>query len=119
MELPPHTRPRTHFGCVEFFSYQGQFGGLKQELVPAALFGIAVLMLIPIVMVVVSVMLTGQTLRWISVIVAVGFFVFNVIGLPTYSGLYDKFLIVVGLGWNATTAWYAWTSLSVGGRRDH
>jgi len=88
----------------------GEFGGLKQELVPAALFGIAVLMLIPIVMVVVSVTLTGQTLRWISVIAAVGLFLFNLIGLPTYSGLYDKFLIVVGLGWNAATAWYAWTS---------
>jgi len=88
----------------------GQFGGLKQELVPAALFGIAVLMLIPIVMVVVSVALTGQTLRWISVIAAVFLFLFNVIGLPTYSGLYDKFLIVVGLGFNTATAWYAWTS---------
>jgi len=88
----------------------GQFGGLKQELVPAALFGIAVLMLIPIVMVVVSVALTGQTLRWISVIAAVFLFLFNVIGLPTYSGLCDKFLIVVGLGFNTATAWYAWTS---------
>ena len=83
----------------------GEFGGLKPELIPVALLGIAVLMLIPIVMVVVSVTLTGQTLRWISVIAAVGLFVFNVIGLPTYSGLYDKFLIVVGLGWNAATAW--------------
>lgn len=88
----------------------GEFGGLKQELIPAALLGIAVLMLIPIVMVVASVTLTGQTLRWISVIAAVGLFVFNVVGLPTYHGLYDKFLIVVGLGWNAATAWYAWTS---------
>jgi hypothetical protein len=88
----------------------GEFGGLKQELIPVALFGVAVLMLVPIVMVVVSVTLTGQTLRWISVIAAVGLFAFNVIGLPTYSGLYDKFLIVVGLGWNAATAWYAWTS---------
>jgi hypothetical protein len=88
----------------------GQFGGLKQEMVPAALFGIAVLMLVPIVMVVASVTLTGQTLRWISVIAAVGLLLFNVIGLPTYSGLYDKFLIVVGLGWNVATAWYAWTS---------
>jgi len=88
----------------------GQFGGLKQELVPAALFGIAVLMLVPIVMVVASVTLTGQALRWISVIAAVGLFLFNAMGLPTYSGLYDKFLIVVGLGWNAITAWYAWTS---------
>ena len=88
----------------------GQFGGLKQELVPAALFGVALLMLVPIVMVVVSVTLTGQTLRWVSVVAAVGLFAFNVIGLPTYSGLYDKFLIIVGLGWNAATAWYAWTS---------
>ena len=83
-------------------------------MLPAALLGVAVLMLIPIVMVVASVTLTGQTLRRISVIAAVGLFAFNVIGLPTYAGLYDKFLIVVGLGWNAATAWYAWTSLSVG-----
>ena len=88
----------------------GEFGGLKQELIPVALFGIAVLMLIPIVMVVASVTLTGQTLRWVSVIAAIGLFAFNLIGLPTYSGLYDKFLIVVGLGWNAATAWYAWTT---------
>ncbi len=88
----------------------GQFGSLKQELVPAALFGVALLMLVPIVMVVVSVTLTGQTVRWVSVIAAVGLFAFNVIGLPTYPGLYDKFLIVVGLGWNAVTALYAWTS---------
>lgn len=88
----------------------GQFGGLKQEMVPVALFGIAVLMLVPIVMVVASVTLTGQPLRWISVIAAVGLFAFNVIGLPTYSGLYDKFLIVVGLGWNMATVWTAWTS---------
>ena len=88
----------------------GEFGGLKQQLIPVALLGIALLMLVPIVMVVASVTLTGQTLRWVSVIAAVGLFLFNVIGLPTYSGLYDKFLIVVGLGWNAATAWYAWTS---------
>ncbi len=90
----------------------GAFGGLKQELVPAALMFIAVLMLIPIVMVVLSMTLSGQTLRWVTVIAAVGLFLFNALGLPTYSGLYDKFLIVVGLGWNAVTTWYAWTSYS-------
>jgi hypothetical protein len=88
----------------------GAFGGLKQELVPAALMFIAVLMLIPIVMVVLSTTLSGQTLRWVTVIAAAGLFLFNALGLPTYSGLYDKFLIVVGLGWNAVTAWYAWAS---------
>jgi hypothetical protein len=90
----------------------GAFGGLKQEMVPAALMFIAVLMLIPIVMVVLSTTLSGQTLRWVTVIAAVGLFLFNALGLPTYSGLYDKFLIVVGLGWNAVTVWYAWTSYS-------
>jgi hypothetical protein len=33
-------------------------------------------------------------------------------GLPSYPGLYDKFLSVVGLGINAATAWYAWNSLA-------
>jgi hypothetical protein len=88
----------------------GELGGLSQQMLPVAWLGIAVLMLIPIVMVVVSVTLTGRTLRWISVIAAVGLFAFNIIGLPTYAGLYDKFLIVVGLAFNAATAWYAWTS---------
>lgn len=91
---------------------QGAFGGLKPELVPAALMFIAVLMLVPIVMVVLSMTLSGQTLRWVTVVAAIGLFLFNAFGLPTYSGLYDKFLIVVGLGWNAVTAWYAWTSYS-------
>jgi hypothetical protein len=45
----------------------GAFGGLKPDMVPVALFGVALLMLIPIVMVVASVTLTGQTLHWISV----------------------------------------------------
>jgi hypothetical protein len=87
----------------------GKLGGLSQQMLPAAWLGVAVLMLIPIVMVVVSVTLTGQKLRWISVSAAVFLFAFNVIGLPTYAGLYDKFLIVVGLAFNGATAWYAWT----------
>ena len=32
---------------------------------------------------------------------------FNLIGLPTYPSAYDKFLIVVGLGFNFMTVWYA------------
>jgi Family of unknown function (DUF6326) len=86
----------------------GEIGG--QQMGQAGWLGIAVVMLIPIIMVLLSVTLTGQTLRWASVIAAVGFFAFNVIGLPTYPGLYDKFLIIVGLAFNAITAWYAWSS---------
>jgi hypothetical protein len=74
--------------------------------------GIAMIMVLPILMIGASVALDGQPLRWITVVVAVGLFLFNIIGLPTYPGLYDKFLNVVGLGFNAATAWYAWTSLA-------
>jgi len=44
----------------------------------------------------------------IHIIVAIVFFLFNLVGLPTYPSLYDKFLIVVGFGFNALTIWYAW-----------
>jgi hypothetical protein len=36
------------------------------------------------------------------------FFLFNVVGVPTYPGWYDKFLIVVSLVFNVVTIWRAW-----------
>jgi hypothetical protein len=84
----------------------GELGGIKATqglwLVAAAV------LLIPIVMLLVSVMFDGQVTRWLHIVAAIGLFVFNVVGLPTYPGLYDKFLIVVGLGLNALTVWTAW-----------
>jgi hypothetical protein len=71
-------------------------------------FGIAVLMLIPIVMVVLTLTLKYPAIRWANIIVAICIFVFNLIGLPGYPGAYDKFLIIVGLVFNALTVWYAW-----------
>ena len=69
--------------------------------------GIAVLMLIPIVMVMLSLILPQPVNRWVNIIAASFFFLFNLIGLPTYPSAYDKFLIVVGLVFNALTVWYA------------
>lgn len=71
--------------------------------------GIAILMLIPILMVFLSLMLTQPAHRWVHISVAAFFFLFNAAGLPTYPSLYDKFLIVVGLGFNLLTVWYAWS----------
>ncbi len=68
----------------------------------------AILMLIPIVMVVLSLTLNYPVIRWVSIIAAIILFGFNLIGLPGYPSAYDKFLIVVGLGFNALTIWYAW-----------
>jgi hypothetical protein len=70
--------------------------------------GLAILMLIPIVMVVLNLTLKYPAIRWANIIVAAVFLVFNLIGLPGYPGVYDKFLIVVGLVFNVLTVWYAW-----------
>ena len=66
------------------------------------------MMLIPIVMVVLSLTLKYPLIRWVTIIAAVTLFLFNLVGLPTYPSLYDKFLIAVGLGFNIVTVWYAW-----------
>ena len=70
--------------------------------------GIAVIMLIPIVMVVLTLTLKYPAIRWANIIVAIFFVVFNLFGLP-YPGAYDNFLIIVGFVFNALTVWYAWT----------
>ena len=88
----------------------GEIGG--KEISPSTLqgmfLGLAILMVIPILMVVLSLILNQPENRWANIIVAVGLFLFNIIGLPTYPSLYDKFLIIVGLGFNALTVFYAW-----------
>ena len=68
----------------------------------------ALLMLIPIVMVVLSLTLSYPAIRWISIVAAGFLFVFNIAGIHTYPGTYDKFLIAVGLVFNVVTIWYAW-----------
>lgn len=85
----------------------GSTGGMK--LTQTMMLGIAILMVIPIVMVFLSLTLNYSVNRWANIIVAVFFFLFNVIGLPAYPSAYDKFLIVVSLIFNSLVVWYAWT----------
>ena len=70
--------------------------------------GIAVLMLIPILMVFLNLVLPQPVSRGVNIIVAAFFFLFNLVGLPTYPSLYDKFLLAVNMGFNVVTVWYAW-----------
>lgn len=70
--------------------------------------GIAILMLIPILMVFLTLVLPQPVSRWANIIVAVLFFLFNLVGLPTYPSLYDKFLLAASLVFNGITIWYAW-----------
>ena len=84
----------------------GEIGGIKPT--QAMWLGIAALMVIPVIMAFLSLTLNDLVNRWANIGVAIFFFIFNLIGLPTYPSAYDKFLIVVGLVFNALTIWYAW-----------
>jgi len=85
---------------------KGEMGG--RRVTQNLLLGIAVLMLVPIVMLVLTLTLAFPLVRWVNIVVAVSLFGFNLIGLPGYPGTYDKFLIAVSLLFNVLTAWYAW-----------
>jgi hypothetical protein len=69
---------------------------------------VAIVLLIPILMILFS--LTGRyrVNRWANIVAAALLFGFNLIGLPTYPSIFDRFLIVVGLVFNLITIWYAW-----------
>lgn len=81
---------------------------LGKQITQAMYLGMAILMVIPIVMLFLSLTLNYPVNRWLNIIVAIFFFVFNLIGLPTYASAYDKFLIIVGLVFNGLTIWCAW-----------
>jgi hypothetical protein len=70
--------------------------------------GLAILLVIPAVMVFLSLTLPYKASRWANIILAIFFFGFNLIGLPTYPSAYDQFLIIVGLVFNVLMIWYAW-----------
>jgi hypothetical protein len=67
----------------------------------------AALMLIPIVMVVLTLTLKYPAIRWVNIIAAIFWIVFNLIGLSGYP-VYNKFLIIVSMVFNAMTVWHAW-----------
>jgi hypothetical protein len=84
----------------------GEAGGF--EMTQGLWLGIAAVMLIPILMILFTFQLDQPINRWLNIGVAVFFFLFNIVGLPTYPGLYDKFLIAVSLGMNVMTVYTAW-----------
>jgi hypothetical protein len=68
---------------------------------------IAVLMMIPIVMVVISLTLPFRLSRWANIIAAIFWIGLNVLSLGGYPA-YEKILLVVSMGFNLLTIWYAW-----------
>lgn len=72
---------------------------------------IAVIMLVPIVMIVLTMNMKYPAARWVNIIVPIIAIVFNLFGLP-YPGAYDNFLIFVSFVFNGLTIWYAWNWVS-------
>lgn len=69
-------------------------------------FGMAIIMVIPIVMVVISIILEFPVNGWVNIIVAIFFFGFNLIGIKGYKA-YDIFLLIVSFMFNVLIIWYA------------
>lgn len=88
--------------------FSGDFEKMDWNPTQAMMMGIAVMMLVPIVMVVLSLTLTYAAIRWVTIVVAAIFLLMNLATLRTYPSAYDKFLLAVSLVFNAVTVWYAW-----------
>ena len=80
---------------------------MGKQLTQGTWLGIAILMVIPIVMVVLTLTLPHNANRWANIIAAIFWFGFNLISLQGYSA-FDKFLLIVSMGFNVLTVWYAW-----------
>lgn len=70
-------------------------------------FGIGVLMLTPILMLVLTLILPYPAIRWVNIIVAIFWILFNLVSLSGYPA-YNKFLLSVSILMNGLTVWYAW-----------
>ena len=68
---------------------------------------ISILFLLPIVMVVLTLTLAYPAIRWVNIIVAIFWILFNLFSLSGYP-IYNKFLLVVSIVFNGLTIWYAW-----------
>ena len=91
--------------------FAGDFtpGEMEGMVVSGSMFLLAgIMMLIPILMVLLAIFLPHHPNRWVNIIVAVIFFLFNAFGISGYPGVYDKFLLAVSLGMNLMVVWFAW-----------
>lgn len=68
----------------------------------------AILMLVPIIMSLSVVFLPQGFAKWLSIIASIILFIINIIGVNSYSGLFDRLLIWLSLALNVFTAIWAW-----------
>ncbi|MFX1456083.1 MAG: DUF6326 family protein [Promethearchaeota archaeon] len=74
---------------------------------PIMWLGIAIIMVIPIIMIILTLILSNPINKWINIIVAIFFLLFNLVGIKGYKA-YDQFLLIVSFGFNILAIFYAW-----------
>ena len=94
-------------GSISGYTEPGKLGGSVYEATHVIWVGIAALMLSPIVMLVLNLTLNHSAIRWANIIVAAFWIIFNLSSLSGYPA-YNKFLLIVSIGFNVMTVWYAW-----------
>jgi hypothetical protein len=70
--------------------------------------GMAAIMIIPIIMIVLTLLLDDFACRWANIIVAIIYFGFNLFSIRGYA-IYEKFTLIVFMGFNLATVYFAWT----------
>jgi hypothetical protein len=94
-------------GLISGHTVLGKIGEASYEATHGIWVGIAALMLSPIVMVVLNLTLDHRAIRWVNIIVAAFWILFNLSSLSDYPA-FNKFLLIVSMVFNALTVWYAW-----------
>lgn len=85
----------------------GEINGMKTT--PVMMFGISILMFTPILMIVLTLTLDYTVNRWVNIIVAVFWILFNLMDIRSYFARpYDLFLIIASMVINLLTIWWAW-----------
>jgi hypothetical protein len=94
-------------GSISGYTEPGKIGENVYEATHVIWVGIAALMMIPIVMIVLTLTLNHRAIRWINIIIALFWIIFNLSSLSGYPG-YNKFLLTVSMVFNVMIVWYAW-----------
>jgi len=92
------------FFSGDFKEEAKEYGKMSQKM----LFAMTLVMLLPIMMLVLSLILVYPVNPWLNVIVAIFFTLFNLMNIPSARSAYDRFLFIVGIGFDIIVAWYAW-----------
>lgn len=73
----------------------------------AIVFAMGAMMVIPIIMILATIMLEYELNRWANIIAAGFFLILNGSSIYSYKN-YDKFLLIISLGFNIITIYSAW-----------